>query len=1772
MKLHLPHSLYKAVLTAISLCVLVPTTEASIMHQDATLITYTDFGQNEGRYSVGVTNALLQHIRTQEGGVAITYTGGQATYIMPHGMIDFGSAYHVATCAAISPAAVGTVAHNVTFNSTFTNKVYGIGNEHAVKYKGIECGSGYAGNWSNSTVFSHALRTTSDGDLSDHKVMRLSKIITDAPYAEVYDSASKGTNNLMYYHAGSGQQWVAPHTGTTNPNTLLNSSTKLIGGYNYVTGGIVSANWQWKTGSGTNKVIISTESFAAGGISKSDPLTWVSRPGDSGSPLYVWDEESQSYQYIASNRGELTSGAVGSCYVMDTSFDRQVIDSLSKKVDMSNNSTVYLYAASTAGETKSDGTYSTTLYYGTVTDTAGNTLTTYTGLKSELNTWKDLNPLKDTQNWYSYDESYVQQSNQDLFFTENLQFNATAAQNRIVLAETVDLGIGYAEFNSGKFTITSAEGSNHLFNHAGYVINKGAEVHLQLTNPVDYLREWRKIGEGDLYIEGTGNNDVLLNLGGSGKTYLNREDGYAAYNVLANNGTSVIISDINQIKRDFTFGNRGGVLDMNGNSMDWYTTAEAADSDRDGFSINALTEDALIANTQGHSTLSYKESGATTYLGSFADTKEAALKIVYQGGGTWTLQSIRTNLQHADSGLQVDDGTVILRGSNTIHGTGSASGTNENRYFHEDDWHYADAAMNVTVNNGGTFELGSHARLTGNVTVEQGGTYTMREGVRHLNEFVEGGQILEDTTKYSDFYGHKGDVILNGGTFAVQFNDGVDTATSYAGNVSGNGSMTVDTGITGGSLNFSGTVASGVSKTLNCGQLLLTGAAAEDTDNKWMVHSGGVMVQFADAADTLSVIDGASSGIIGLTEDCTTQLDFSNHSNLGVGALFGQTVQYGAAGTGERLTSLNLGGGGNLLVNFILSGTDTLNVNAGRQNSGSVTLQQVAADYAGTVNIGSDGGKIIVSAAQDGAFHAATVNINEGGVLKLTDTQQAVSGTVNVNTGGTLEGKNVAATGTVNLTGKLSYDNFTVRDGGKVVMKGGSFDSDNALTVAENGTLDLNASSFTQQVKLTEGGVVHAGGATIAGGANLVATQGTGKLSMNGGTVTINGHVGAAEGATLRLENGAVNFNVQNINTTGGTLELACSSVELAYRVNQSTQTIGGTLAIANNVTINVNQGNPGAYQGTTHNINHLHINPGNKLTLVESGNEFIHVYRIDSLTGSGSIVWQGNNRWFDSSVTGPSRLLLTGDNEFTGELLINQVDNHGSMQHVSLEHENAARNMVINMWGDSNSRPALAISTSTARVAGIGGTTDTFVYAGAVKTSRDGNNPGSTALNTLVIDTKGADHTYNGTLLGSATTGLNITKESAGTQTFTNSANVVHDITVQQGHLNFSAAPTVYGDVSIVGGAELTIGSEAFTLNEGQTLSVLSGTGNSSAVLNNALVFNGGSLDIGSYNEMGAALNVGGVSLAANKTLNLSFSNLNGISTGTTYLLVNSDWSAFDGKISLTERGYLNASVTADSTGLKASFTLKDGFVYWNSDQSILQPDSKVIFSGRDGYDSVQISGSATVDTGVFDHSADITIRSADSTGLHFAQMEKFGSGALVVDSAVGTGTLYIEEDALLKGSGQLSADSLQLKQNTHTTVQDLTLQVNNDISGSGTLSMGTGSTLQIQDSTVGSAQLTDGATLVSTGSSVGLNLTLGKTDTTNRINLRFNGNGLSLGGSTTVQGDTTLTVQGNGVLSFNAAFNNLKALELTQGVSMAQTSTLTTQLVLNGDSNRTG
>ena len=990
MKLHLPSALRKALLavTVVSMTV-AGTTQAAIMHPSVSLQTYTDFGSNMGRYSIYQQNELLQHLN--KDGVRIIYTQGEAPYQLGQKMISYESMVDGGPFTAISYNATATVRHNGVTNPVFTGRF--IGSDQAIHYAGIE----YRSCENNTFLLTPEI---------DYKITRLSKIITDITPSALYDARAhklKGEDigHMLQYRAGGGYMQQADEEGKT---------TWLTGAYTYVVGGIVtnsgfgySRGYDYVNDEGKKDVrnitddsytvsIIGVDGWGAETAgTPTHPLPFVTQGGDSGSPVWVWNQESQAYELLSCHqaRGSYDSYSRGA-----SEWTKDTLDYFCVNVDMdAADHEVHLQAVLKADETtyrataNGNTTAFTTPMHGSITKADGTAIEglDFIGVEHGVNTWANLVDLKDDpvtvtagkeqiQHWYAYGNEYLNANNTtgnplqyaDLFMTENLVFQSSATDNNIILDADVDLGIGYAQFSKtsgsdkASFTISGHDDDisrDYNFNHAGYIVDKDVDVHLKIANREvesetgkDYFREWRKTGEGDLYLEGTGDNHIFLNVGGKGTTFLREQGGYAAYNVLINNGATVNLGgNINQVERDVTFGYGGGVLDFAGNvNMEWNNTNNA---EAPGFTIHALTQDAIITNTTGTTTLTYREGGNTNFLGSFKDTADSSLNIVYAGNGIWTLNSIHTDLKNG--GLEVQTGTVKLVGTLTEHAQGSLTGYNQQRYSNPDDWHYADAAMNVTVNSGATFELGSHARLKGTVTVEDGGIFQMDEGVRHQKEYIEGWYELEDTctAEMRQFYGLHGDVNLKeaNSQMVVKFSDGTDANTSVTGKIYGNGGMTVDTA--GGSLTLSGTNTFAGTKTVTNGLLILDNkeAAGNTANNQWKLQDRAQLaVRSTTGQEALKLVDKLSSGVLVLTGDETGEpINMEGYNSLIIGAEAGKKIQFGTENSQEKFRAVegkwNLGGGGgNLVVNYKLDDNKGTLVLGNAHTTGSVTLTNTA--------------------------------------------------------------------------------------------------------------------------------------------------------------------------------------------------------------------------------------------------------------------------------------------------------------------------------------------------------------------------------------------------------------------------------------------------------------------------------------------------------------------------------------------------------------------------------------------------------------------------------------------------------------------------------------------------------------------------------------------------------------------------------------------------------------------------------------------------------------
>lgn len=1104
MKLHLPLSLRRSLVALLAAVAAAPAW-AGVLTSDVDQVIYADFGQNRGRYSVTNVNALLNELN--KDGVYIHYNNGQDAYKLEHGMISFESRQESGgSSAAINHNFIATVEHVGVQNPYFSFIELG-GTSHAIQYNSIE----YPG-----TQFVH------DDSGRDFKVSRLSKIVTDVTTSGVYSSQKLASSNLAgeyLYHSGGGATYVYnPNTGSyeiiesQNAGALATDGHFLAGAIqkiDSVGGNINGGYWlyhnvtDWDT--------------------STDPLPFGSRNGDSGSPVWVWDADAGEYKYFAAVSqwgADITYGVSDGNlkYIEDTT------SSYNKTVETSSGR-IQIGATSITDTTISHGSVSTTLWQGEVSDSSG-VLTVFNGVEQGKSTWNDMADIRDKDNWYALTQNYLnaQQNNTtegkldyaDLFMTDNLVFNAKDRKDYTIEVDSVvDTGIGYTEFTKGNQTSAAYEisGSGYL-DSAGYIIGEDVEVHLQLVSS-DKTREVRKIGDGTLYIDGTGQNDIMLNLGGKGKTILNQSEGYAAYNVLANNGTTVVLEGgVSQIKRDFTFGNGGGTLDFHGHS--W------TEGEEGNFSMKALTQDAVIANFKENSSSQVTFTAGGTYLGSFQDDKlaNASLKVNYTGDGTWTLNSIHTKLEHADSGLSVNSGKVVLVGTETEHAASNLEGTDE-PWQKDNDWHYSDAQMNVTVEDGAVFELGSHARLTGDVTVN-GGTYIMREGVQNRYEYIEGGYTLEDTYAISSFYGHKGNTVLNGGTLQVEFSKGTTSKLEYSGNISGTGKMTVDTA--DGTLILTGENTFTGSKQLLNGHVIADDVSALGTGAGWQLDAGTTLTVQSGltSENALTYVNAASStGLLALGSDIDKVLDLE-HSSLIIGAQEGKVVQYGA--TTDTISTAKLGGGGGTLV--VNAAVSANNFVIGREgDTGTVRLANENNNLTGTVSMQ---GSVALDVTAAALGNNAKVNLAYGKGLMLRESLDKTASMITDGSAGALlldyfEGNNLDMTSNAKLSalslsaaGECSYGGTITANAYKLGGHTGTLELTNAKAISGD-----DSSTLLIDGKGTKGGrvVLSAAQSDFAG---AVTVQGADTAATGDATLELRADNALSEASSIRVKNGGV--------------------------------------------------------------------------------------------------------------------------------------------------------------------------------------------------------------------------------------------------------------------------------------------------------------------------------------------------------------------------------------------------------------------------------------------------------------------------------------------------------------------------------------------------------------------------------------------------------------------------------------------------------------------------
>ncbi|MFL6613062.1 MAG: S6 family peptidase [Pantoea agglomerans] len=676
------------------------------MLNDIDVQDYRDFAENLGSYNVGRINAPVYR-----------KDGSQSDYL-DFPMPDFGGVSSMGYATLISPSYIVSVKHN----SGYKTVAFGNGAQYATTYN---------------------LINRNELSTQDFHAPRLNKVVTEAsPYNYVTKSdfiANYKSRYSWYTRVGTGTQ--------EQINDDQTERVRLTGAYDWKTGGTISA---------TNVQDISYNTYLryynlGPDDANTTPLSIGANAGDSGSPVFAWDDIEQQWKLVAVHVGyDQDSGlykkrAIAGYIPGDFIASVQAANTSADVVDMAGNGTIFWDDSAIT-------------QYGSSWSWAG-LGSAYASVAPSTATTAELDATKD------------------------LRFNG--AGGLITLNAPINMGAGKLQF-SNNYTVASAEGVNATWAGGGIEVDADKEVLWQVNGLASDAMH--KIGAGTLHINATGKNPGSLNVG-EGTVILDQQadasgnkQAFSSVTLVSGRPT-VVLNDATQVSTDqIFFGYRGGRLDLNGNALS-FRTINHTDS---GATLVNHSDTAATLNITGYTaadvpfntfqgsnpkgtpgsiyvynnpytkdteyfqlnTSSYwyfptdKSSTSTwTYLGTDADKainhRLTQLNIqVFRGFLGETLENALNGVMNVNilprnataitaltggmnlnGNLDVASGTVVLSGQPVPHAGGVVV---------DDDWNTSlFKADQINVGTGAHFQVGEYAGVKANIVAAESATLSL---------------------------------------------------------------------------------------------------------------------------------------------------------------------------------------------------------------------------------------------------------------------------------------------------------------------------------------------------------------------------------------------------------------------------------------------------------------------------------------------------------------------------------------------------------------------------------------------------------------------------------------------------------------------------------------------------------------------------------------------------------------------------------------------------------------------------------------------------------------------------------------------------------------------------------------------------------------------------------------------------------------------------------------------------------------------------------------
>lgn len=875
-------------------------TKANLGRHDISWTDYVDFGMNYGKYQAGRTGIIVYKKDGELSGPSTPSIDSTIPNTPNMGVIwqpipDFRAITDIGSETMWNDSQVfGSVRHirtaELNFGTRFYRKNLNLSSDFENGYKSKNILNKYSENY-KTAYFMFAPYNR------DYHIGRISTVVFDEIPYEVVKNADKERVikvNALIARVGGGTVAVSVDKNKQIAAPPGAGYAQLTGGLNKIARDLVN------TPKNTNNphVIITLDK------NPKTPLDAGTLAGDSGSPDFIWDEEKKKWYLFATNSAGGNWGYGKTSYLRnDLPWSEKKISELTDK-NIINADSVTISAN---GETGIITNGSTTISF---LNKAFNQIDVH-------NITKNITKEKELEN------------------AKNRIFGNTV--KTITINQNINTNIARLIFKGN----TEIIGTGNL-NTAGIETQNGSTVTYKLNLTPD--NNLRKIGNGTLIINGSGNNEGTLSLG-DGLTILKQQNGYAAKIVKLGSGRATVrLTDEHQLNgNNILFSNSGGTLDINGIGLTFND-------------IYHLDNGAKITNSnqEKQATFIFTNNKNRVYLGEFSGN----LNINYTP--TKTTSTLDTSHQTAwqlrgNINIKGDitaNNNLEIRGDDILHNFNQDISGNEFKQVNI-------SAKNIQINNNSTFTIGRGSHISSNISIKNGSKLNIKEtGIVLTNKpkmwVSQPDNYEKDTNK----------VELNG---ELNFEHIEDQDYNFILDTENNNTSEINSKITG-TINLikngDGEVYFNNNENNFTGKVNITKGAIRAKNNnnlanaKYTIDKQGIL-----EVKTLSSIDEFDTTLDKITENSTGVLSInsnldnlssklSKYSHLYIGTHGNVTIGNQNTIYDKSLTTLNFGGDqGILTINGISNGNIERTLNIGNStNGGTVILDKVNSNL--KINIG----------------------------------------------------------------------------------------------------------------------------------------------------------------------------------------------------------------------------------------------------------------------------------------------------------------------------------------------------------------------------------------------------------------------------------------------------------------------------------------------------------------------------------------------------------------------------------------------------------------------------------------------------------------------------------------------------------------------------------------------------------------------------------------------------------------------------------------------------